>query len=92
MERRVFASALAQWSEGDFIVTSPPISCADYLSGPLPRDEVIQHIVGDFQRIKVYGEIGFQARQDIPVEAWRAFQRLVELGYGKRLVAEGGLA
>ena len=88
MERRVLASALVQWTAGNFIVTSPPINCADYLDGPLPRDEVIQHIVGDFQRVKVYGEIGFQAPQEIPAEAWRAFERLVELGYDRRLVRD----
>ena len=32
MERRVLATALKQWSETDFVVASPPISCADYLN------------------------------------------------------------
>ena len=67
-------------------MTSPPIACADYLSGELPRDAVIQHIVGDFQRVKVYGENGFQAPQEIPAHVWDAFEQLVALGYDKRLV------
>lgn len=86
MERRVFATAQVQWSDKEYIVTSPPISCADYLRGHLPRDAVIQHIVGDFQRVRVYGENGFQAPQEIPREAWAAFERLVALGYDERLV------
>ena len=86
MERRVLATAQRQWPELDVVITSPPISCGDYLSGCLPRDAVIQHIVGDFQRVKVYGENGFQARQEIPAEVWEAFERLVDLGYDRRLV------
>ena len=86
MERRVLATALKQWGEGDYIVTSPPLSCAEYLNGDLPREAVIQHIVGDFQRVKVYGENGFQAPQEIPARTWAAFERLVALGYDERLV------
>ena len=86
MERRVLATAQQQWPGLNFVVTSPPITCADYLNGELPRNAVIQHIVGDFQRIKVYGENGFQARQAIPARVWDAFEQLVALGYDKRLV------
>ncbi len=86
MERRVLATALKLWPDADFIVTSPPISCTDYLSAHLPRDAVIQHIVGDFQRIRVYGDKGFQASQSIPVEVWNAFEELCALGYHQRLV------
>ena len=86
MERRVLATALKLWPDADFIVTSPPISCADYLKGQLPRDAVIQHIVGDFQRIRVYGDKGFQAPQAIPMEVWNAFEELCALGYHQRLV------
>ncbi len=86
MERRVLATALRQWPGIDFVVTSPPITCADYLSGELPRDAVIQHIVGDLQRVKVYGENGFQAPQEIPARVWDAFEQLVALGYDQRLV------
>ena len=86
MERRVLATALRMWPDLDYIVTSPPIACNDYLDGDLPRDAVIQHIVGDFQRVKVYGDNGFQAPQVIPADAWNAFEKLCALGYSKRLV------
>lgn len=86
MERRVFVTALQQWRGLNFVVTSPPITCADYLKGELPRDAVIQHIVGDFQRVKVYGENGYQAPQEIPAPVWDAFEQLVALGYDQRLV------
>ena len=86
MERRVLATALRLWRDRDFVVTSPPISCRDYLNGNLPRDALIQHIVGDFQRVKVYGDNGFQAPQEIPREVWNAFEQLVARGYDRHLV------
>ena len=86
MERRVLATALKQWPDQQFVVTSPPMSCVDYLNGELPGDALIQFIVGDFQRIKVYGENGFQVPQVIPAEAWDAYEQLVALGYDERLI------
>lgn len=86
MERRVMATALQLWPDVDFIVASPPISCRDYLNGDLPKDAVIQHIVGDFHRVKIYGENGFQAPQVIPEDVWSAFEALCALGYDQRLV------
>ena len=86
MERRVLATALKLWRDVDFVVASPPLTCAEYLEGHLPRAEVIQHIVGDFQRVKVYADKGFQVPQEIPAAVWKAFEELVALGYGERLV------
>ncbi|MCY4071355.1 MAG: YdcF family protein [Chloroflexi bacterium] len=86
MERRVLATAQMLWRDFDFVVTSPPISCADYLNGDLPREALIQYIVGDFQRVKVYGDKGFQMPQPIPDRVWDAFEQLCALGYDERLV------
>ena len=86
MERRVLATAQMLWHDVDFVVTSPPITCVDYLSGELPRDALIQYIVGDFQRVKVYGDKGFQSPQLIPGHVWDAFEQLCALGYNQRLV------
>ena len=86
MERRVLATAQKLWRDFDFVVTSPPLSCVDYLNGDLPRDALIQYIVGDFQRIKVYGDNGFQMPQHIPDKVWEAFEQLCARGYKQRLV------
>lgn len=85
MERRVLATALKLWSDKQFVVTSPAIKCQDYLSGELPKDGLIQYIVGDFQRVKLYGENGFQVPQPIPDTVWDAFEQLVALGYDQHL-------
>ncbi|GAB5493834.1 MAG: YdcF family protein [Phototrophicaceae bacterium] len=85
MERRVLAKGLKSWQESQFVVTSPPISCTEYLNGDLPKDGLIQYIVGDFQRVKVYGDNGFQVPQSIPDFVWNAFEQLVARGYDKHL-------
>ncbi len=44
-------------------------------------------MAGDFQRIKLYPEKGFQIAQHIPDAVWQAYERLVALGFNKHLVA-----
>lgn len=47
---------------------------------------IINIMVGDLQRIRVYPAKGFQIPQDIPEDVWEAYNRLVALGYDKQLV------
>jgi uncharacterized SAM-binding protein YcdF (DUF218 family) len=86
MERRSYATFLNFWPGKRVIVTSPPISFAEYPTAELPKDLVINIMVGDLQRIKVYPEKGFQIEQDIPDDVWQAYEKLVALGYTKHLV------
>ena len=52
----------------------------------MPMDKVINIMVGDLQRIKVYAERDFQIYQDIPGEVWDAYEQLVGAGYTEQLV------
>lgn len=88
MERRVLVTGLKLWPDKPFVVTSPPIACADYLNGALPKDGLIQYIVGDLQRVKIYGANGFQVPQAIPAQVWDAFEQLVALGFDEHLVQD----
>ena len=88
MERRTFATFKKVWPEKKFIVTSPPISFEDYPNEEISKDKVINIMVGDLQRIKIYPERGFQIFQEIPPNVWSAYEKLVELGYTKHLVKE----
>src|SRR5262249_51757135 len=47
---------------------------------------VINIMVGDLQRIRIYPGRGFQIEQDIPDDVWQAFEKLIELGYDKHLI------
>jgi len=86
MERRTYAAFKKLWPEKRFIVTSPPISYEDYPNINISKDEFINIMVGDIQRIKFYPEKGFQIYQEIPDNVWRAYEKLVELGYTDHLI------
>ena len=89
MERRITAAMGVYWPELNFSVTSPQVTIPQYLEAAkvqgITENASISVIVGDFQRMKLYADKGWQIPQEIPQEAWDAFDRLVELGYDKQL-------
>jgi uncharacterized SAM-binding protein YcdF (DUF218 family) len=86
MERRTLATFQRHWPELEVIVTSPQLAFDDYPNAAIPRDEVIQIMVGDLQRLIVYGERGWSAPQIVPREVMEAYQRLIAAGYTQRLI------
>ena len=88
MERRAYATFKKVWPEKDAIVTSPQISFEDYPNKEIPEDDVINIMVGDLQRIRVYPEKGFQIQQEIPADVWSAYKQLVAADYSKNLIKE----
>jgi uncharacterized SAM-binding protein YcdF (DUF218 family) len=90
MERRTYATFKKVWPEPEVSVTSPQVTMDEYLRAysneSLSPADVISIMVGDLQRIRVYAAKGFQIPQDIPEPVWRAYERLVALGYDSRLV------
>lgn len=88
MERRTLATGLKLWPDKNITVTSPPVSYDEYTSSDIPKEQVINFMTGDLQRIRVYGDIGFQVKQTIPAKVWKAYRKLVSLGYTKRLLSD----
>ncbi|HZW65012.1 MAG TPA: YdcF family protein [Hanamia sp.] len=88
MERRSFATFKKHWPHKKLIVTSPQISFEEYPNEEIPMERVINIMVGDLQRIKMYPAKGFQVYQEIPEEVWEAFEGLVALGFDKHLMKE----
>jgi hypothetical protein len=86
MERRAFATFMNFWPGKRVIAASPPIPFPEYPTEDLPRDLVINIMVGDLQRIRIYPGRGFQIEQEIPDDIWQAFGKLIELGYDKHLI------
>jgi uncharacterized SAM-binding protein YcdF (DUF218 family) len=86
MERRAYATAKYYWPDLEVVAASPQISFEDYATSEIPISEIIQIMVGDFQRILVYPVKGFQIPQEIPDEANEAFKFLVNRGYIQYLV------
>ena len=87
MERRAYSTFLAQWpglknsSYPDVIITSPDVSLFDYPNDDVGSlTDVISVMLGDMQRIFVYGELGFQTRQEVPRAVKDAFDYLKGTG------------
>lgn len=89
MERRIAAAMGVYWPEQSFSVTSPRVTMEAYLSRAgdqgISENAAVSVIVGDFQRMDLYAQKGWQVPQEIPPEAWAAFHALVEQGFDKQL-------
>jgi uncharacterized SAM-binding protein YcdF (DUF218 family) len=86
MERRSYATFKQHWPDKDAVVTSPQISYEEYPSDEIPKDELINIMVGDLQRIKEYPAKGFQIAQEIPDDVWQAYNKLIDFGYTSHLM------
>jgi uncharacterized SAM-binding protein YcdF (DUF218 family) len=87
-ERRTFATFKKLWPEKRVLVTSQRITFEEYPNDEIPLEKVIDIMVGDLQRIKVYPAKGFQVYQRIPDKVWKAYEELVRLGFTRQLVKE----
>ena len=89
MERRITAAMGVYWPELSFQVTSPQVSIPEYLRRAkeqgVSENASVSVIVGDFQRMELYAQKGFQLPQYIPPEAWDAFHALVAMGFDTQL-------
>ena len=86
MERRTLATFRQRWPQLEVVVTSPQIAFDAYPTGEVRKDDVIHIMVGDLQRLIVYGMKGWSAPQDVPAEVMEAYERLVAAGYTRRML------
>ncbi len=87
MTRRGFATGRKAWPEADLAMQCEEIGMADYFAREADPERTVLALVGDLHRILVYPAMGFQIPQDVPTDVIDALRRLVEAGYGARLVA-----
>ena len=91
MERRLYAAMKNYWPEANAAYTSPQLSLEEYIQVTtkqgMTEHGVIEVLVGDFQRMHIYAERGYQIPQIIPETAWDAFNKLVKLGFAGELVS-----
>jgi uncharacterized SAM-binding protein YcdF (DUF218 family) len=85
MERRTYATLRQQWPEVRVQVASPRLSFEEYCRG-MDREDVVNIMVGDLQRILIYPQRGFMIPQEVPAEVLVALDALVEAGYRHHLV------
>ena len=67
-------------------MTAPQITFEKYPNDIISKNALINSMVGDTERMKIYAEKGFQIPQAIPEEAWYAYQELVKRGFVNQLI------
>jgi uncharacterized SAM-binding protein YcdF (DUF218 family) len=90
LERRVLATLRKQWTECDFLLSSPDIPYGEY---PRPDiielDKLLNEMVGQVDRLEKYPALGFTVPVDVPEDVLIAKSRLIELGFADHLVESG---
>lgn len=89
MEKRTAAGFDIYWKDVELLTTSPRTDIPTFFEHAVlygvTEKMVVDEIVGNFQRMDLYAEKGWQSRQEIPESAWEAFRKLVALGYDGQL-------
>jgi uncharacterized SAM-binding protein YcdF (DUF218 family) len=88
MRRRAFATASKQWPEVRWFVSSPNFLMKDYPDKEVPEERMIELMVGDLQRIKLYADNGLQIPQEIPNHVWQAYEELVKRKFDRFVIRE----
>ena len=87
MQRRVSATMAVHWPEMPFSLATWETTFAGYCREPdLGAEKVLNILLGDLQRLWVYGERGWAAPHPATSEAREAFDRLVALGFNRHLL------
>jgi uncharacterized SAM-binding protein YcdF (DUF218 family) len=86
MTLRVSLALNKQWNDIEFLISSPNYNLIQGPNEKVSMNILINEIVGDFQRIIEYPKMGFQTSIEIPEEAKKAFNFLVDQGYTLHLI------
>lgn len=89
---RVSLTAAAQWPGIQQHTDAPPYRFPDEVSPIIGLLGVIHEIVGDFHRILVYPELGFQTPHQAPPAVMAAWRALVDAGFTHHLLADHAVA
>lgn len=87
-ERRAYATFRKLWPEVDVVCTSQQVQLDEYAAGIGDIPRMINVMVGDTQRIRLYAENGYAIPQEIPDDVQASYERLVAAGYTRHLVPE----
>jgi uncharacterized SAM-binding protein YcdF (DUF218 family) len=88
MRRRVWATLPIEWPEMPATLASPQMTLDEYFTDELGPEKIINIMMGDLQRVWVYGRKGWSAPQPLLTEVRDAYLQLAALGFTKHLIAE----
>jgi len=88
MQKRTYATFMKQrpWKDKNFIISAPNISFENYPTKILTIDNIIHTMVWDLQRIIEYPKLWFQIKQNIPINIYKAYIKLIKLWYTKHMI------
>lgn len=84
--RRAYATFKKIWD--NVMVTSPILQFNTQPGIYITKYQLINEMVGDLQRIKLYRDLGYQIEQKIPPDVWLAYKKLIALHYNKHLIKQ----
>ena len=85
-EKRTYASFKKILPEYEVIIYSGNISCYEY--NKINKNEWIDALVGDIQRMTLFYQKGWQIKMDVPKKVQEAYEDLVNLGYNKFILKD----
>jgi DUF218 domain len=86
-ERRTIATARRRWPGRQVAVTSEVVSFDDYLTGPIPADRILSHLVGEALRLEAYTAAGLiDPGEPVPVSVLDAARNLQAAGFNSRAI------
>jgi uncharacterized SAM-binding protein YcdF (DUF218 family) len=88
MQRRTWATMAVEWPEMPATLASPEMTLDEYFTQELPPAKIVNIMMGDLQRIWIYGRRGWSAPQRLPQEVMVAYESLKAAGFTKHLIAE----
>jgi uncharacterized SAM-binding protein YcdF (DUF218 family) len=88
MQRRTWATMAVEWPEMPATLASPKMTLEEYFTDDLSPEKIINIMLGDLQRIWIYGRRGWSAPQRLPGEVMAAFTHLKEVGFTQHLLRE----
>jgi uncharacterized SAM-binding protein YcdF (DUF218 family) len=88
MQRRVWATMAVEWPEVPASLASERMTLDEYFTEELPPEKVIPIMLGDLQRVWIYGRRGWSAAQIVPSEVMDAYRELKALGFTQQLLPE----
>jgi uncharacterized SAM-binding protein YcdF (DUF218 family) len=91
MQRRTWATLAVEWPEMPATVASPAMTLEEYFTAELTPEKIINIMMGDLQRIWIYGRRGWSAPQRVPEPVMSAWSHLRELGFTRHLIPENSL-
>lgn len=87
MERRALVTWRKLYPEIEATITSPTIEYNDYPIGTdMSKEEMINIIVGETQRVKLYPQKGYILPQEMSHTVCEAYEELVKRGFNTQLI------